>query len=78
MTLFKLILPAILVAGMWGYLPIMEKKILDHISTKTLLVLFGLIYGLMSLVLGIYYHKEIYKDLKDKKILIQILELIKL
>ena len=69
MTLFKLILPAILVAGMWGYLPVMEKKILEHVSIKTLLVLFGLLYGLMSLILGIYYHKEIFEDLKDKKIL---------
>ena len=27
--LFKLLLPALLVAGMWGYIPVMEKKILD-------------------------------------------------
>ena len=68
MTLFKLVLPAMLVAGMWGYLPVMEKKILEHVSIKTLLVLFGLLYGIISLIIYIYYHKEIYEDIKGKNI----------
>ena len=68
MTLFKLILPAILVAGMWGYLPVMEKKILQHVSIKTLIVLFGLLYGIVSLIICMYYYKEIYEDIKNKNI----------
>jgi len=67
--LYKLILPALLVAAMWGFIPIMEKQLLNHISAKTLLVIFGLFSGLMSLLLGIYYHKEIYDDIKNKDLL---------
>ena len=67
--LFNLLLPALLVAALWGYIPIMEKKLLEHISIKTLLVLFGLLYGLISLVLGIIYYKDISKDLQNKEIL---------
>ena len=68
MTLFNLVLPAILVACMWGYLPVMEKKILQHVSIKTLLVLFGLLYGIVSLIICMYYYKEIYEDIKNKNI----------
>jgi drug/metabolite transporter (DMT)-like permease len=67
--LFNLLLPALLVAALWGYIPIIEKKLLEHISIKTLMVLFGLLYGLISLVLGIIYYKDISKDLQNKEIL---------
>jgi len=67
--MLKLLLPALLVAALWGYIPIMEKKILELVSIKTLLVLFGLLYGIISLIIGLIYYKDISKDLKNKEIL---------
>jgi transporter family protein len=64
----KLLLPALLVAALWGYVPIIEKKLLEHIFIKTLIVAFGLLYGIVSIILGLIYYKEIKEDLQNKDI----------
>ena len=57
MTLFKLILPAILVAAMWGYLPVMEKKILEHVETNNYLDKHNPLSRISAII---YYVKEKY------------------
>lgn len=67
--LITFITPALLVAAMWGFIPIMEKQLLSYISAKTLLVIFGLFTGIMSIFLGLYYYKDIYKDFNNKELI---------
>jgi len=59
----ELFIPAFIVAIIWAYMAIIEKKLLKHVSYITLFILFGLFIGFISLLLLIYYNKSIKEDI---------------
>jgi len=61
--LIELIIPAFIIASIWAYMAIIEKKILKYISHKSLFIYFGLFVGLVSLILLLYYNKDVKKDI---------------